>query len=52
MDRFIARTNIERYRKLLATEADATKRQQVLALLAEEEKALEHTETRHKEKST
>jgi hypothetical protein len=37
MDRFIAKRNIEHYRKLLTTEQDETRRQQLLCLLAEEE---------------
>lgn len=37
MDRTIARLNIEHYRRLLAKEADETRRQTLLRLLAEEE---------------
>ncbi len=40
MDKFIARHNIEHYRKLLATELDEAKRREVLRLLAEEEAKL------------
>jgi len=37
MDKFVARLNIEHYRKLLATEQDEAKRRELLRLLAEEE---------------
>jgi hypothetical protein len=37
MTDFIARANIEHYRKLLALEKDDSKRQTLLRLLAEEE---------------
>jgi len=37
MDKTIARLNIEHYHKMLATEADETKRLTLLRLLAEEE---------------
>jgi hypothetical protein len=37
MDMFIARLNIEHFRKQLAEETDETKRQLLLRLLAEEE---------------
>ena len=40
MDRTVARLNIEHYRKLLAKEADETKRQTILRLLEEEEAKL------------
>ena len=40
MDAMIARLNIEHFRKRLASEADAAKRQTLLALLAEEEAKL------------
>jgi hypothetical protein len=40
MDGYIARANIEHFRQLLATEADAEKRQLLLRLLAEEEAKL------------
>jgi len=40
MDRTVARLNIEHFQKKLATEADETKRQQILRLLAEEEAKL------------
>ena len=41
MDQWIARLNIEHFRKLLATELDETKRKTLLQLLAEEERKLE-----------
>jgi hypothetical protein len=41
MDEWIARLNIEHFRKLLATELDETKRKTLLQLLAEEERKLE-----------
>jgi hypothetical protein len=37
MDRYIARLNIEHYRKVLATEPDEAKRQTLIRLQAEEE---------------
>lgn len=40
MDELIARLNIEHYRKVLATEADETKRQTLLRLIAEEKAKL------------
>jgi hypothetical protein len=40
MDRFVARQNIEHYRRKLATEEDETKREMLLRLLAEEESKL------------
>ena len=40
MDKTIARLNIEHFRALLATKIDASKRQLVLQLLAEEEAKL------------
>jgi hypothetical protein len=40
MDKSVARLNIEHYRKLLATDLDATKRQIILGLLAKEEATL------------
>lgn len=40
MDRTVARLNIEHYRRLLARESDATRRQALLRLLAEEEARL------------
>jgi len=40
MDRFIARRNIEPYRKLLITEQDEATRHELLRLLAEEEAKL------------
>jgi len=38
MERFIHRKNIEHYRKLLAETTDEAQRQQLLKLLAEEER--------------
>lgn len=43
MDRTVARLNIEHYRRLLAKEADETRRQTILRLLAEEEAKLTNT---------
>ena len=40
MDRSVARLNIEHYRRLLATETDATRRQTLQRLLTEEEAKL------------
>jgi hypothetical protein len=40
MDKTVARLNIEHYRKLLANEADETRRQMLARLLAEEEATL------------
>jgi hypothetical protein len=40
MDKSVARLNIEHYRKLLATDLDATKRKTILQLLAKEEATL------------
>jgi hypothetical protein len=40
MDMTVARLNIEHYRKLLAQEADETKRQTIRGLLEEEEAKL------------
>ncbi len=40
MDRFVARQNIEHYRRQLACEEDETKRQMLLRLLADEEAKL------------
>jgi hypothetical protein len=37
---FVARLNIDHYRQQLATEADKTKRQMMLRLIAEEEAKL------------
>jgi hypothetical protein len=42
-DRKVAHLNIERFRKLLSTETDETKRQTILRLLAEEEAKLAST---------
>ena len=38
MDRFIRRENVKHYRELLKTATTETKRQQILKLLAEEQK--------------
>ncbi len=46
MEKTVARLNIEHYRKMLANEADETRRQTLLHLLREEEAklvAMEHT---------
>ena len=40
MDKFVARANIEHYRKKLAQETDDSKRQVLARLLAEEEAKL------------
>ena len=40
MDRFVAKANIEHYRRKLATETDSAKRQLLARLLAEEEAKL------------
>jgi hypothetical protein len=40
VDRTVARLNIEHYRRLLATETDAARRQTLQRLLAEEEAKL------------
>ncbi|MEJ2376064.1 MAG: hypothetical protein P8Y53_13385 [Pseudolabrys sp.] len=40
MDKLVARLNIDHYRALLANEADETRRQSLLRLLAEEEAKL------------
>ncbi len=40
MDKTVARLNIEHYRKLLANEADETRREMLVRLLAEEEAKL------------
>ncbi len=46
MDNFIARLNIEHYRKVLADEADEKRRQKILKLLAEQEAKLAAAERR------
>ncbi len=51
MDKFVARLNIEHYRKKLATETDEAQRQKLQRLLAEEEAklaALEGKPERHR----
>jgi hypothetical protein len=40
MDKFVARANIEHFRRKLAAETDETKRQALVRLLAEEEAKL------------
>jgi len=53
MDGTVARLNIEYFRKLLAQEADETKRQMLLRLLAEERaklKGLDHPPSGQKRK--
>jgi hypothetical protein len=40
VDKTVARLNIEHYRRLLAEETDAAKRQTIMLLLAEEEARL------------
>jgi hypothetical protein len=40
MDKFVARANIEHFRRKLAAETDETKRQALMRLLAEEEAKL------------
>jgi hypothetical protein len=48
MDKFVARLNVEHYRKKLAVEADEAQRQKLLQLLAEEEAKLAAIEAREK----
>jgi len=50
MDKFVARLNVEHYRKKIATETDEAPRQKLLRLLAEEEAKLAAIEAREKEK--
>ncbi len=45
MDLFIARLNIQHFRKLLEAETDTAKRNRLLQLLAEEEKILNELES-------
>lgn len=40
IERTVARLNVERYKKLLTTETDETKRRMLMCLLAEEEAKL------------
>jgi hypothetical protein len=40
MDKVVANLNIEHYKKLLASETDATKREAIARLLAEEKEKL------------
>jgi hypothetical protein len=49
MDEFVARANIDHYRKLLADESGPAGRQRLLDLLAEEEKKLEAASKRKAE---
>ena len=49
MDKFVARANIDHYRKLLADESDPASRQRLLDLLGEEEKKLEAASKRKAE---
>jgi len=51
MSEFIARANIDHYRKLLANESDPASRQRLLDLLAEEEKKLEAASNRKAEET-
>jgi hypothetical protein len=44
MDAFIARLNIQHFRKLLGEEADKAKRENLLRLLLEEERILSEIE--------
>ena len=48
MDKTVARLNIEHFRRLLANEADETKRQLIARLLAEEEAKLARLENQNK----
>ncbi|HZP69420.1 MAG TPA: hypothetical protein VFB29_05695 [Pseudolabrys sp.] len=50
MDRAIAQLNIEHYRKKLAEENDANKRQTLLRLIAEEEAKLAAAESEKRSK--
>ena len=50
MDRTVARLNIEHYRKLLASEVDEARRQQIARLLAEEEAKLARFENMDKQR--
>ena len=52
MDKTVARLNIEHFRKLLANEADETKRQLIARLLAEEEAKLARLEKQNKNRNT
>jgi hypothetical protein len=51
MDKTVARLNIEHFQKKLENETDATRRQQILRLLAEEEAKLTAIEARKERKS-
>jgi hypothetical protein len=50
MDKFVARLNVEHYRKKIAAETDEAQRQKLLQLLAEEEAKLAAIELREKER--
>ena len=52
VDKTVARLNIEHFRKLLANEADKTKRQLIARLLAEEEAKLARLEKQNKNRNT
>ncbi len=52
MDKTVARLNIEHYRKLLAIEADETRRQMLARLLAEEEAKLAGLENPTRKRKT
>jgi hypothetical protein len=51
MDKLVARLNIEHYRNLLACEADETRRQSLLRLLAAEEAKLSGSERSPKDQT-
>jgi hypothetical protein len=51
MDRAVARFNIEHYRRLLADETDAARRQTILRLLAEEEAKLADLQSAKKKRT-
>lgn len=51
MDKCVARLNIEHYRNLLANEADETRRQSLLRVLAEEEATLLELERSPKDRT-
>jgi hypothetical protein len=50
LDKFVARLNIEHYRKKLATEADEAQRKMLQGLLAEEEAKLAALERKPEKK--
>jgi hypothetical protein len=51
-DKKVAQLNIDRFRKLLATETDETKRKLILRLLAEEEAKLASTRANKSQKDS